>query len=266
LTSIRYPPGMASALVLHQFFTEPGSIRLEDALLHLVSGRPSATVDVEAERQRLDRWADRLSQPTIDATLRLVYGDLGFTANTEQYYHPMNSYLDAVLEQRKGIPITLSVVVLALARRRGVDLRPIGMPGHFMLRAGADGDFIDPFAQGHRVHPAELERLIAHRIGGEGSHHLAEVSDQEIVCRVVRNLTAALAQRPNEPASWLLQASASIPPELLDPHLFANLAERRGELDVAARYLEQRGAHLDLDDPQRRGFDLRASMLRARLN
>jgi len=70
----------------------------------------------------------------------------GFTGNHDDYYEARNSYLNHVIERRRGIPITLCLVIIELARRVGVPAVGIGMPGHFLVRDGRDMDaFADPF-------------------------------------------------------------------------------------------------------------------------
>ena len=64
-----------------------------------------------------------------DALAHALFDDLGFAGNTVDYTDPENSYLDAVLDRRLGIPITLSVLMIEVGRRRGIDVRGVGMPG-----------------------------------------------------------------------------------------------------------------------------------------
>ena len=63
-----------------------------------------------------------------------LFQELGFRGNTEQYYDARNSYLNEVLDRRTGIPITLSLVYIEVARRAGLDVEGVGLPGHFVVR------------------------------------------------------------------------------------------------------------------------------------
>jgi len=84
-----------------------------------------------------------------------LFGELGFAGNIEQYMDPRNSFLNEVLDRRLGIPITLSVVYIEIARRAGLDVTGINFPGHFLLRCPSrpglqfsEDLIIDPFHGG----------------------------------------------------------------------------------------------------------------------
>ena len=79
-----------------------------------------------------------------------LFVELGFTGNRDHYTDPENSYLDAVLDRRLGIPITLSVLMMEVGRRLDVPLRGVGMPGHFLV-GGGPGEWFDPFNRGERL-------------------------------------------------------------------------------------------------------------------
>lgn len=84
----------------------------------------------------------------------VLYGEEGFHPNRDDYYDPENSYLDRVLATRKGIPITLGLIYMEVARRVGLPLQGIGLPGHFMLGYWRSADrlpemIIDPFDRGN---------------------------------------------------------------------------------------------------------------------
>src|SRR5690606_13265031 len=90
-----------------------------------------------------------------------LFRSLGFAGDVEDYGNPRNSLLDSVLDRRRGIPITLAVVLIEVARRAGVALEGVGMPGHFLVRAAGDGElFADPF-HGVVLDRAGCEKLFA---------------------------------------------------------------------------------------------------------
>ena len=74
----------------------------------------------------------------------------GFEGNRDNYFDPRNSYLNEVIDRKKGIPITLSVLYSGLADRLGVRLEGANFPAHFMLQLVDGGEplFIDPFHAG----------------------------------------------------------------------------------------------------------------------
>jgi regulator of sirC expression with transglutaminase-like and TPR domain len=85
------------------------------------------------------------------AALQLVLGERhGFRGDQDEYDHPDNSMIDLVLERRRGLPIVLSAVYVAVAARAGIPLSGVGLPGHFVVaHVGADPPIVlDPFAGG----------------------------------------------------------------------------------------------------------------------
>lgn len=169
----------------------------EAALLIAAHARPG--LDVDAGLARLDAIAGDVGEPTLDGLRRLLFRDLGFHGNDVDYYDPANSFLDLVLERRRGIPITLAVVMLEVGRRIGVPLSGVSMPGHFLVRDKVDPEvFVDPFARG-----AVLDRRGAearfHAVQGPGAvfdaGFLEPVGRLAIVGRMLANLDRVARQR-----------------------------------------------------------------------
>jgi regulator of sirC expression with transglutaminase-like and TPR domain len=114
----------------------------------------------------------------------------GFKGNQAAYEEAENSYLDSVLRRRLGIPISLSVLYMAVARRIGIPVLPIGFPGHFLVRVGAPGGVLVDCFDGRVVHPDDLGALLA-RSGGSGGmkpEYLAPVGVSDVAQRMLSNL------------------------------------------------------------------------------
>ncbi len=108
--------------------------------------------DIAAQMGRLDDLASEVRVPTADGVCRLLFADLGLRGNASDYDDPRNSFLDQVLDRRLGIPISLSVLLIEVGRRCGVELEGIGMPGHFLVRDRDRPDaLIDAFGAGRRL-------------------------------------------------------------------------------------------------------------------
>ncbi|KAG8330287.1 F-box protein 21 [Homalodisca vitripennis] len=75
-----------------------------------------------------------VSRQVIQAVSHVLFKEMGFNGNSEMYYSNENSYINKVLENRRGIPITLSIVFESINRRLGVKCEPVSFPGHFLLR------------------------------------------------------------------------------------------------------------------------------------
>jgi regulator of sirC expression with transglutaminase-like and TPR domain len=115
----------------------------------------------------------------------------GFEGNRSNYEDAENSYLDSVLKRRTGIPISLSVVYMAVARRIGIPVLPIGFPGHFLVRVGAPaGVLVDPF-DGRILAHEELAPLLARGTGAPSPlkpEYLAPVGVSDVAQRMLLNL------------------------------------------------------------------------------
>jgi regulator of sirC expression with transglutaminase-like and TPR domain len=158
--------------------------------------------DIEPHRRVLDALAARAATVVgaaaspDDAGLalsRTMFGELGFRGNTQEYYDPRNSFLADVLERKLGIPITLSVVFLEVARRLGVPAAGVGFPGHFLVRVdgGREPLILDPFGGGAALDRPALEALLARASGPDArldDVSLAAAPKRAIVVRMLNNL------------------------------------------------------------------------------
>jgi regulator of sirC expression with transglutaminase-like and TPR domain len=93
---------------------------------------------------------------------QFLFDDLRFRGNVQDYYSPDNSYLNRVLDWRLGLPITLSVVAMAVAARAGLTVHGVGLPGHFVVKAveGSQEVIFDPFHGGQVLTPCDCEMLV----------------------------------------------------------------------------------------------------------
>ncbi|MEM8746875.1 MAG: transglutaminase-like domain-containing protein [Actinomycetota bacterium] len=247
---------------LSAFFVEPGSVPLDEALLWMASLRPGATPEVEAGLAVLDGWAATADDASVAGLRDLVYHRLGFRGDVSDYHRPENSYLDEVLRRRRGMPITLAVVLLSLGRRLGVELEPIGAPGHFLVQERATQRLLDPFDRAGDMDRVEIEaRLVALGAQVDLADALAPVSDQAVVARVLNNLTNTMVQRSAADLDWVLDIRLALPLRHQDPRTLAALCEQRGRYGAAADLLE-----LLARATQREDLERRAHALRARLN
>ena len=111
--------------------------------------REAALLDglASAVERRIEDGSDALR--TLNTLSRVLFDDLGFRGNDDDYYDPRNSFLNDVLKRRLGIPITLALVYMEVGRRVGAPLLGIGMPGHFLVRHRDEADvYVDAFYGG----------------------------------------------------------------------------------------------------------------------
>ncbi len=138
-----------------------------------------------ADLSRVAERTDGAPQALALACEQVIGAANGFLGDQTEYDHPDNSMLDLVLTRRRGLPILLSVVYVEVARRAGIELAGVGLPGHFVVgHFGRDPPLLlDPFAGGGTVEAADREDLI--RPWGA----------QEIAMRMLNNLVTAYQRR-----------------------------------------------------------------------
>ncbi|MES2532876.1 MAG: tetratricopeptide repeat protein [Pseudomonadota bacterium] len=156
--------------------------------------------DVDQLLARLKRRlpADAAPLARLRALNQFFFHDLNFGGNVNDYYDPDNSYLNAVLRTRRGIPISLAVLWMELAQGLDLQARGVGFPGHFMLKVTLPKGqvVIDPFT-GRSLSREDLsERLEPYKRsnGLVGDYdvplglYLQPASPREIIGRMLRNL------------------------------------------------------------------------------
>jgi regulator of sirC expression with transglutaminase-like and TPR domain len=186
-------------------------------------GRLDALGHRAAERVTADMDVDRAAT----AVARFVFEEEGFRGNTEDYYDPRNSFLDDVLDRRLGIPITLSVVYVAVAARAGLEAAGVGLPGHFVVRAERRGRhrLLDPFHGGELLDHAGCEALVARMRPGAGPldpRSLAPVTTRQIFVRMLVNLKAVYSAL----GDWARALAAAERIVLLAPDALEELRDR----------------------------------------
>lgn len=149
----------------------------------------------------LNTMAARVDGDTHLALRRLLSICEGIGGNFEAYQDPDNSFLHRVIETRRGIPITLSVIWIEVGRRAGIEMQGVALPGHFVVYAG--GQMVDPFHYGEAIGFDEAAGLVASALGGAprlDRSWLAPVSTTDIVKRILRNLETIYVE-DGDPAS-----------------------------------------------------------------
>lgn len=132
------------------------------------------SLDVEAYLSELDGMAHEARghlggclARRVRGLSRYLFHDMGFRGNQREYYDARNSYLNDVMDRRKGIPITLSAVAMAVGCRAGLHVVGVGLPGHFVAKA-VEGDeevLFDPFHAGRILTPERCRQLVEQATG-----------------------------------------------------------------------------------------------------
>ena len=187
---------------------------------------PGPSLDV---LERLgDRAKTRMTQlgrapvrAQVAALNDLLYSEERFTGNRAHYDDFRNSLLNLVLERRTGIPISLALVYIEVARRAGLDASGVAFPGHFLLRvvAGTEAVIIDPFDAGAEVDEAGCRALLARHAGDDvalDASMLQPCTPRQFLARMLNNLKRTYVEWRSFPhARWTTELLLTTDPTLL---------------------------------------------------
>lgn len=125
-----------------------------------------------------------------------MFDILEFEGNSDDYYNPRNNFLNVVIEKRTGIPITLSIIYIELAKAIGLELRPVGFPGHFLVKYSEEL-ILDPFNRGSLLDVEDLQDILDATYG-EGvefePEYLNDIEPEKILIRILRNLKGSYTE------------------------------------------------------------------------
>lgn len=209
------------------------------------------------ELKRFVRGKERTTE-MIAAINEYLFQDMGFKGNAEDYYDPRNSYLNDVIARRKGIPITLSVLYIELARRIGLGLQGVGFPAHFLVKY-ADTDLevvLDPFNKGRIVTGEDCQALLDQLYNGQVKFEkkfLDAVTNEQIVIRMLRNLKDAFAHSYDYGKSltateMILAIEPRLPEEIRDKGLLLyHMGRYSDALPNLSKYIEMEPEAMDID-------------------
>jgi regulator of sirC expression with transglutaminase-like and TPR domain len=160
-------------------------------------------------RNELDRLSEEIAirlirkdrpEEIIRQINRFLYLEQGYHGNTRNYYDPDNSYLNRVLERRTGIPISLSIVYLLIAKRLDLPIAGVGLPGHFMLKYETEGGslFLDAFNHGQILARDECVRFLLNSGYEVHPGYFTSATVRDILTRLLRNLVYVYGQLKDE--------------------------------------------------------------------
>jgi regulator of sirC expression with transglutaminase-like and TPR domain len=197
----------------------------------------------------------RTSDTAVDVLNAYLFDEEGFSGNRERYDDPSNSFLSEVLERRTGIPITLAVVYMEVARRAGIQIDGVNFPGHFLMRLAPL--ILDPFHRGARLSEHDCRRLLQRHVGEDAAFDpalLAPATKTQMLTRMLLNLKRIYVRLHSFPqarnATELLLAVD--PPALAELRDRGLLAYHMNDFAAALRDLQQylhftAGAEVDED-------------------
>jgi regulator of sirC expression with transglutaminase-like and TPR domain len=163
----------------------------------LVAAALMPWIDLEESRGVLDSWGSEVrgrltaddSLDPLGTLIGFLHGELGFDGNAADYYNHENSILPCVMENRKGLPLTLTLLYLFVGERAGIPIHGVNLPGHFIARCG--GTYFDPFHSGRILSLADCADILARQQIELSDDHLENPGSREVIARMLANLSHA---------------------------------------------------------------------------
>jgi regulator of sirC expression with transglutaminase-like and TPR domain len=183
---------------------EEADLDLEEGAL-LIAQFCYPDLNVADCRNELNRLSDEIAarlirknrpEEIIRQINRYLFLEQGYHGNTRNYYDPDNSYLNRVLERRVGIPISLSIIYLLIAKRLELPVAGVGLPGHFVLKYEGEGFclFLDAFNNGQILTRDECVRFLLNSGHEVQSAYFSPATVRDILSRMLRNLVYVYGQ------------------------------------------------------------------------
>lgn len=215
-----------------------GAVAADDLVAALLEVEDAPRTSRQACRDQIELWGRAVGDlaasgaPEVQAAVlrHVLCSRAGLKGDPEHYYEPENCHLSRVVDLRRGMPILLTAVWIAVGTQAGIAVRGIGLPGHFIARVGDEPALlVDPFSNGRPLTVAHCAALVKRLTDGQlpwDNAFLDPTDTGALVLRVLRNLVnchersgeARLAYRaarfaaglfPSQPAAALLHARAA---------------------------------------------------------
>lgn len=223
-------------------------------------------LDVDAYRGDFQRMAEELKSQMpeqageaekLGSLNKFLFEANGFHGSRADYYNRANSYVNQVLDDREGLPITLSLIYMELAREIGLNVVGVGLPGHFIVKfIAADGkeSLIDVFEAGRTLSREQANARVQAATGRElNDGDLKPASPKAILVRMLHNLRG-IAGRSEDPQAMLryLDAILTISPDLPEDRMYRAFFRYRSgmgqkALEDIAWLLEHEPESINLD-------------------
>ena len=184
-----------------------------------------------------------LSSEQAAALADVLHGDMGFSGDSEGYDAPINADFIRVLDRRKGLPISLAILYVAMARLAGWDAYVLNVPGHVLVQVGRTNPvIIDPFRGGIAVSQAQLVEICKVYLGPAGeaaAQYVVPMTNREVLSRLLMN-QAVRAEQDGDllRAFTVYQRMTKVAPDNLDAwHQLARLYQSFGDVAGARHCL-----------------------------
>lgn len=262
------------SVVRHVTVSDDAS-RLAEYALHLSRILAYPDLDVASALSAIDQMSAPVQQalkkaattpprPTqvIEALNNHLFNDMKFRPNKDDYYNPLNSYLNVVVEQRTGIPITLSILYMRVAQGVNFAMLPVNFPAHFLIKHVMEGDngeiIVDPFNHGRIMDDYALKALLEHSYPRQNialtRAFVEKATAAQVIVRMLNNLKGSYFEAQDmaryEVANEMVLAIDQYNPDAIRDKGVVLLKSGRVEeaLNALNMYLEVNPEAADADD------------------
>ncbi|KAF6243717.1 hypothetical protein C6988_01775 [Nitrosopumilus sp. b1] len=233
-------------------FTKSDQYNLVEKCLKMAQILEYPELDINSYVQKINEIGKALKvsvtevkNPTylISMLNEVLFDNFGYQADEEDYYNPKNNFLNAVIDKKSGIPITLSILYVEVAKHIGLELKIVGFPSHVVVKYNEEM-ILDPFYGGRLLEITDLQEILDRNFG-EGvefePNFLDEITTEMILIRLARNLKNSYAQsyayeKSLRCTNMVLALEKNSPEDIRDKGI---LEERMLNSDVALKYLNQ---------------------------
>ena len=172
-----------------------------------------------------------------------LFENLGFSGDDDDYFNPKNNFLNEVIDKKSGLPITISILYVEIAKFIGLDLKIVGFPGHILVKYNEEM-ILDPFYDGHLLDIDDLQEILDTNFDGQlefRPEFLDEIETEQILVRMTRNLKNSYIQSfVYEKALQCVNMVLSIEPESYEDIRDKGILEQRLQnSDAALKYLNK---------------------------
>lgn len=209
-------------------------------------------LDVEQYIQKINRIGKSLKEsisdvknPTylISILNEHLFENLGFSGDDDDYYNPKNNFLNKVIDKKTGLPITISILYVEIAKFIGLDLKIVGFPSHILVKYNEEM-ILDPFYDGRLLDVDDLQDILDANYGGQlefQPEFLDEVKPEQILVRLTRNLKNSYVQsfvyeKALRCVNMVLSLEPESPEDIRDKGI---IEERLQNPTTALRYLNK---------------------------
>ena len=172
-----------------------------------------------------------------------LFENLGYSGDDDDYYNPKNNFLNEVIDKKIGLPITISIFYVEVAKFIGLELKIIGFPGHILVKYNEEM-VLDPFYDGRLLDIDDLQEILDTNFGGEiefKPEFLDEVGDEQLLIILTRNLKNSYIQsfvyeKALQCVNMVLAIEPEAPEDIRDKGI---LEERLQNSEIALEYLNK---------------------------